>query len=94
MTRNEEILEEVGFNFNDPNTDLLEQAMEISNKEHAVGFFKYNAKVISEYIAYMRKSDSALGASTYEEEMNWYEGVTLESRYDTYIQEQSKREQP
>jgi hypothetical protein len=54
-------------------------------KEMAIGFFKWNAKVIAEYMAYLRKSDSSLGTNEYEETMNWYETTTLENRYQMYL---------
>jgi hypothetical protein len=54
-------------------------------KEMAIGFFKWNAKVIAEYLAYLRKSDSSLGTNEYEETMNWYETTTIENRYQMYL---------
>jgi len=57
-------------------------------KNKAVQFFKFNAKHIAEYMKYLRTSDLALGTSTYEQDMSYYEGATLENRYDAFIIEQ------
>lgn len=60
-------------------------AMDQYAKEVAIGFFKWNAKQLNEYIAYTQKGQQYLGTSEYEQQMDFFEKATFEERYQLYL---------
>lgn len=65
-------------------------AMSIYAKQIAVDFLKWNASKVNEYVAFLRNYNSEDGVSNMEQEANWFEGSTIEGRFDKYLQEKDK----
>lgn len=62
------------------------KAMDIHSKNIAIGFFKWNAEKVSEYIDYLKRVDFADGLTEKETELNKFENGTIEDRFNQYLQ--------